>query len=96
MGIKIRLTEEEIIDKPNDAELGSYVRKKYVVQRELMKQEIDTLSLGQIPDDTPEKCLLCGKLSPYTFSTHVDLRTGYIPGAGQGCFEPEKCLKKNK
>ena len=95
MGIKIKIAEEEIINKPNDADLGSYVRKKYLIQQGLMKQEIDILSLGQIPDDEPEKCLLCGKLSPYTFSTHVDLRTGYIPGAGQGCFTPGKCLKKN-
>lgn len=95
MGIKIKITEEEIICKPNDSELGSYVREKFMVQRESLKREIDTLSLGQIPDDEPEKCLVCGKFTPYMKSTHVDMRVGYIGGAGQGCFTPGKCLKKN-
>lgn len=94
MGIKIKITEQEILDKPNDAELGSYVRNKYMVQQELMKQEIDTLSLGQIPDDEPERCLVCGKFSPYVRSTHIDMRIGYITGLGQGCFMPTNCEKK--
>jgi hypothetical protein len=96
MGIKIKITEEEILSIPNDIQLGSYIRKKYIIQKETMNRDIDMLSLGQIPDDEPESCVLCGKLSPYTFSTHVDMRVGYVSGAGQGCFTPEKCLKKNK
>ena len=95
MGIKIKITEQEILDKPNDAELGSYVRKKYMVQQELMKQEIDVLSIGQIPDNEPERCLVCGKFSPYVRSTHIDMRIGFIEGGGQGCFMPTNC-EKNK
>lgn len=94
MEIKIKITEEEIIGKPNDNELGSYIRRKYMVQKESLKQGIDILSLGQIPDDEPEICLVCGKFSPYVRSTHVDMRIGYISGAGQGCFMPTNCEKK--
>ena len=47
MGIKLKITEKEILDKPNDAELGSYVRRKYIVQKETMKRDID-LSLIHI------------------------------------------------
>jgi hypothetical protein len=96
MGIKIKITEEEILAITNDIQLGSYIRKKYIIQKERMNKDVDILSLGQIPDDEPEVCLFCGKFSPYSKSTHIDLRVGYVRGAGQGCFSPEKCLKKNK
>ena len=59
-----------------------------------MEKEIDVLSVGQIPDDEPERCLVCGEFTPYTKGTHVDFRTGYINGAGQGCYKPVKCEKK--
>ena len=95
MGIKIKITEEEILSMTNDIQLGSYIRKKYMVQKETMNRDIDMLSLGQIPDDEPEVCLVCGKLTPYSKSTHIDLRTGFLEGVGQGCSTPEKCLKKN-
>jgi hypothetical protein len=38
-----------------------------------------------------DKCVICGKESPYTISTHIDLREGYVEGGGQGCFQPNKC-----
>ena len=38
-----------------------------------------------------DKCVLCGKESPYTMSTHIDLREGYVEGGGQGCFQPNRC-----
>lgn len=94
MSIKIKITEQEILDKPNDAELGSYIRRKYLVQQQSMKKEIDILDMGQIPDDEPERCLVCGEFTPYTKGTHVDFRVGYIRGAGQGCYKPVKCEKK--
>jgi hypothetical protein len=94
MSIKIKITEEEILSKPNDGELGSYVRTKYIVLKDTLKKEQDVLSLGQIPDDEPERCLVCGEFTPYTKGTHVDFRVGYIRGAGQGCFTPDKCSKK--
>ena len=94
MGIK--LSKQEILGNPNDMELGSYARRKYILRQELMKQENDILDMGQIPDDEPEICLVCGKVSPYNRLTHIDSRVGFVEGAGQGCFTPEKCLKKNK
>lgn len=41
-----------------------------------------------------DKCVLCGKESPYTIDTHIDYRIGYVEGAGQGCFQPNNCEKK--
>lgn len=32
-----------------------------------------------------DKCILCGVETPYDYETHVDLRLGYIEGAGQLC-----------
>jgi len=40
-----------------------------------------------------DKCVICGKETPYTMSTHIDLREGYVEGGGQGCFQPNKCDK---
>jgi hypothetical protein len=94
MSIKIKITEEEILSKPNDSELGSYIRTKYIVLKDSLKHEKDVLSLGQIPDDEPDMCLICGQSSPYSKSTHIDFRVGYIRGAGQGCFTPGNCEKK--
>jgi len=40
-----------------------------------------------------DKCVICGKTSPYTRSTHIDHRIGYVEGGGQGCFQPNQCDK---
>jgi hypothetical protein len=32
-----------------------------------------------------DKCVLCGKETPYDKETHVDMRRGYIEGCGQTC-----------
>jgi hypothetical protein len=32
-----------------------------------------------------EKCVTCGKETPYDFETHIDMRVGYIEGLGQCC-----------
>jgi hypothetical protein len=42
-------------------------------------------------EDEYDKCVICGKESPYLRSTHIDLRTGYVEGGGQGCFQPNLC-----
>jgi hypothetical protein len=44
-------------------------------------------------EDEYDKCVICGKESPYLRSTHIDLRTGYVEGGGQGCFQPKICDK---
>jgi hypothetical protein len=30
-------------------------------------------------------CIMCGVETPYDFETHIDMRLGYIEGAGQLC-----------
>lgn len=32
-----------------------------------------------------DTCVLCGVETPYDYETHIDLRIGYIEGAGQLC-----------
>lgn len=32
-----------------------------------------------------DKCVLCGKETPYDKETHVDMRRGYYDGCGQTC-----------
>jgi hypothetical protein len=36
-------------------------------------------------------CILCGNETSYEFETHVDMRVGYIDGAGQLC---SNCYEK--
>ena len=43
--------------------------------------------------DAFDKCVICGKESPYLKSTHIDMRVGYVEGGGQGCFQPNNCDK---
>lgn len=38
-----------------------------------------------------EKCVVCGEETAYRFHDHIDLRVGYIEGAGQLCT---KCWNK--
>lgn len=38
-----------------------------------------------------DKCVVCGKVSPYKTITNIDMRVGYVEGAGQGCFQPSSC-----
>ncbi len=45
------------------------------------------------PSDTFDKCVICGKESPYLRSTHIDLRIGYVEGGGQSCYQPNVCEK---
>jgi uncharacterized protein YlaI len=40
-----------------------------------------------------DKCVLCGKETPYDKTTHIDYRLHYVEGAGQLC---EDCYNKNK
>ncbi len=40
-----------------------------------------------------DTCIMCGVETPYDFETHIDLRIGYIEGAGQLC---SACYNKGK
>ena len=112
MEITFVISEKEIMDNPNDFELGEYVRKKfwdirntidkgnsnnlYVIN--YMTEAIKTVELVDISETYVtkngfDKCILCGKESPYKFSTHIDKRLGYVSGVGQTCFSPSECEK---
>jgi hypothetical protein len=52
----------------------------------VLKQENETM-------DSYDKCVICGKETPYLRSTHIDLRVGYVEGGGQGCYQPNECNK---
>ena len=52
----------------------------------VLKEEIEK------PDNF-DKCVICGKETPYLRSTHIDLREGYVEGGGQGCYQPNICEK---
>lgn len=71
----IAISESEILGTPNDQELGEAVRGKYYEARARMN----------------DRCVLCGKVSPYGPSDHIMSRVGYVEGAGQGCFQPSVC-----
>lgn len=105
MPIKIVLTEEEILATPNYYELGEKVQNLYWNEvRNQKKIQSDYESLSLITDDEGviqsviennsdefDKCIVCGKDTPYRKSTHVDIRKGYIEGSGQGCYQSNQC-----
>jgi hypothetical protein len=47
----------------------------------------------EVRPDAFDKCVICGKETPYLRSTHIDLREGYVEGGGQGCFQSNICGK---
>lgn len=48
-------------------------------------------------DNNPiEKCVICGKDTPYRFNDHIDYRIGYVEGSGQGCYKPGECENRTK
>jgi hypothetical protein len=51
--------------------------------------------MGGSYEQTYDKCVRCGKPSPYTSDTNIDYRIGYIEGGGQGCYQPEVCVTSN-
>ena len=138
MQVTVTLTEKEILDTPNDFDLGGLVRNKYWQERRNMegppvddehfflnigddglvksigrpwvcsicgektdKVDYDYLAgwdhiscrLKAEMSDEKDKCVIRGKESPYSRSTHIDMRIGYVEGGGQGCFQPNVCDK---
>lgn len=138
MKITVTLTEKEILDTPNDFDLGELVRNKYWQERRNMEGPpvddehfflnidenglvksigrpwvcslcgkdtsnvdydylvgYDHLSCRLTEEmknqDEYDKCVLCGKETPYKRSTHIDMRVGYVEGCGQVC---EECNNK--
>jgi hypothetical protein len=104
--MNITITKEEIYATPNDAELGRLVRNKFWqeernqrgwVQNHYDDEHVeliigdDGLVKSIVTGDEYEVCVMCGDTIPYLKSTHIDLRNGYIEGAGQLCKE---CYEK--
>ena len=110
MSKSITITQEEILNTPNDFELGEKVRKMYWEQMdEVSIREYDDEKFMIIADETGlvkgihltkaneyvengyDKCVVCGRVSPYSTTTNINMRVGYVEGAGQGCFQPNFC-----
>ena len=45
-----------------------------------------------------DSCVTCDKETPYRIDDHIDMRIGYVEGAGQLCFDcyDEVYVKKTK
>jgi hypothetical protein len=43
--------------------------------------------------DMKDRCVLCGRETPYDYDTPIDMRIGYEPGSGQQC--PFGCHKNS-
>ena len=94
--MEIKITDKEINKRPNDLELGKFVRETYWKQKEQYESNIDEhvrlktnedgLVIGvQNIEDEYESCVICGRKTSYTKNTHVDMRRGFIEGVGQAC-----------
>jgi len=108
MAIKITITDEEILNTSNNYVLGEMIRNKYWQARrdlEGIKFDDDKVllqvnedgiitSLGRIDSKKYDKCVICGKDSPYLETTHINSRLNYIEGLGQTCVDEKKCEKK--
>jgi hypothetical protein len=86
--MKIQVSEEEIIKNSNNFELGKLVRQKYWnTRKEVMNNRDEKGMVTELftLNDKIEKCVVCGRDTRYTSGTHIDMRVGYVEGAGQGC-----------
>lgn len=105
MTVKVTLTEEEILARPNHYELGEFTQKKYwQAKRDQQGPQFDDEHFGISIDenglitsinrpDEYDTCVICGKKTPYLRSTHIDLRFNYIQGMGQICVDESTCGK---
>lgn len=75
--MKVCFDKEKINSFSNDNELCRYIKSK-----------IKEFESGVEEND---KCVICGKSTPYKISTHINERIGYVEGAGQGCYMPNEC-----
>ena len=139
MNITVTLSADEILNRPNDYELGEYARNKYWQERrnqEGIRNDDEHFMMDIAPDgtvkriirpwtcsicgqdtskveydylvgynhlacelkgdpkmDEKDKCVICGKETPYLRSTNIYERIGYVEGGGQGCYQPHVCEK---
>ena len=95
--MEIKITNLEILERPNDFELGKYVREKYWNERDNRLKNYDehvklvtddyghVVGIEERSDDEYDSCVICGRKTSYTRNTHVDIRMGYVDGVGQTC-----------
>lgn len=88
--MNVIINEDEILKNPNYFNLGKLVYEKY------WKQKDSKVHTEYVTDDGFDLCVVCGKKSPYYTIANIDNRIGYIEGAGQGCFQPNKCNSTNQ
>ena len=55
-------------------------------KEQIMSQTAEKYTIAE-----KEKCVICGKETPYILTTSVEYRVGYISGAGQLCM---KCYRE--
>ena len=133
MSMYITISEEEILETPNDFALGQLIRNKYWRERQssqFFPVDDEHVLLDIAPDgsvkriinswtcsicnkdtssvefdyligtdhlgchlkensksDKKDICVICGKETPYLYSTHINYRIGYVEGLGQLCSE---------
>lgn len=66
---------------------GLYIIGGYVVYFLVVFFWSDIIKLKNKSKMEKDKCILCGKDSPYEFNVDINFRHGYIEGAGQLCEE---------
>lgn len=110
MEINFVVTEKEVIDIPNNLELGKYIRKKFWDIKEnidkangdnyfVINEMIEAIQSNRLIENNKlhvsengfDKCVICGRETPYSINENINIRIGYVEGAGQGCFQPKFC-----
>lgn len=51
----------------------------------LFQKKAEKATASVQPQDKYERCVLCGAMTDIPCSEHIDLRYGYVEGAGQLC-----------
>ena len=81
--MEIKITNLEILERPNDLELGKYVREKYWNESNNRFKNYDehvklvtddyghVVGIEERSDDEYESCVICGRQTSYTKNTHV-------------------------
>lgn len=90
LGEKVR--QRYWIEKEHES-LREYDDEKFIIVADEsgLVTGIHLPSQDQFVDNGFDKCVMCGKVSPYKTTTPIDLRIGYVEGGGQGCFQPNAC-----
>ena len=92
LGEKVR--QRYWVEKEHES-LRDYDDEKFLI----VADENGLVTGIHVPSEDPythngyDRCVVCGKVSPYKTTTNIDLRIGYIEGGGQGCFQPQICEK---